>query len=59
MISIQLEISDKAWKKLQSYHTLKRLLGDEHQTLSDLLLKKILQGVEGEETVVTIKAKED
>ena len=59
MKTLQIEITDKAWKKLQSYCTVKQLLGAECQTISDLLLKKIVQGIEDEQESVSIKAKED
>jgi hypothetical protein len=59
MKTLQIEISDKAWKKLQNYYIVKQLLGAESQTISDLLLKKIVQGIEDEQESVSIKAKED
>lgn len=57
--TLKLEISDRAWKKLNSYATLKQLLGPESRTVSDLLLLKIVQAIENDECFLELKAKED
>ena len=59
MKTIQIEISDKAWKKLENYAFLRALLGTDSQTLSDLFLMKVFAAVESGQSVVSIKAKED
>ena len=58
MKTIQLNISDKAYKKLKTHGTLKNLL-PENITLSDSFLHLILEAIREGKEEKTIRLKED
>ena len=57
--TIQVEISEKAYKKLRTQSMTKQMMGADHMTLADLFLAKVLEGVEDSSNKVSIKARED
>lgn len=56
-MQITLDISDKALRKLRSAGMVSAMKGE--SSLADLLLFKILDGIENNKEVVEIRAKED
>ena len=58
-MQITLDISENALKKLRSQATTKRLLGVDYMSLSDLFLLKVVEAVDNDQEVCTVKAKGD
>jgi hypothetical protein len=58
-MQITLDISEKAYKKLMTAATTKRLLGSDHYTTSDILLFKILDAIQDEKSLCVIKTYEE
>ena len=58
-MQITLDISENALKKLRSQATTKRLLGVDYMSLSDLFLLKVVEAVDNDQEVCTVKSKGD
>ena len=58
-MKITLDISENALKKLRTQATTKRLLGADYMSLSDLFLLKVIEAVDNDQEVCTVRAKRD
>lgn len=58
-MQITLDISENALKKLRSQATTKRLLGVDYMSLSDLFLLKVIEAIDNDQEVCTVKSKGD
>lgn len=58
-MKITLDISENALKKLRTQATTKRLLGADYMSLSDLFLLKVIEAVDNDQEVYTVRAKGD
>ena len=58
-MQITLDISENALKKLRSQATTKRLLGADYMSLSDLFLLKVIEAIDNDQEVCTVKSKGD
>lgn len=58
-MKITLDISENALKKLRTQATTKRILGVDYMSLSDLFLLKVIEAVDNDQEVCTVRAKGD
>jgi len=58
-MKITLDISENALKKLRTQAATKRLLGADYMSLSDLFLLKVIEAVDNDQEVCTVRAKGD
>lgn len=58
-MKITLDISENALKKLRTQATTKRILGVDYMSLSDLFLLKVIEAVDNDQEVCTVRARED
>jgi len=58
-MKITLDISENALKKLRTQAATKRLLGADYMSLSDLFSLKVIEAVDNDQEVCTVRAKGD
>ena len=54
-MKITLDISENALKKLRTQATTKRILGVDYMSLSDLFLLKVIEAVDNDQEVCTVR----